>query len=81
MRAGQLATGSHIKGITKTLEKWKSVYKNANKRDDQESVLDAVRFKTEVLWAQLDALYYAYVEPGFIPTGAFIPKGFKKKFG
>jgi len=31
MRAGQLATGSHIKGITKTLEKWKSVYKNANK--------------------------------------------------
>ena len=30
MRAGQLATGSHIKGITKTLEKWKSVYKNAN---------------------------------------------------
>ncbi len=30
MRAGQLATGTHIKGITKTLEKWKSVYKNAN---------------------------------------------------
>ncbi len=31
MRAGQLATGSHVKGITKTLEKWKSVYKNADK--------------------------------------------------
>tara|TARA_B000000460_G_scaffold216796_1_gene166562 strand:- start:714 stop:1454 length:741 start_codon:yes stop_codon:yes gene_type:complete len=30
MRAGQLATGSYIKGVTKTLEKWKSVYKNAN---------------------------------------------------
>ena len=30
MRAGQLATGSHIKGITKTLQKWKSVYSNAN---------------------------------------------------
>ena len=30
MRAGQLATGSHIKGITKTLQKWKSVYNNAN---------------------------------------------------
>ena len=30
MRAGQLATGSLVKGITKTLEKWKSVYKNAD---------------------------------------------------
>ena len=30
MRAGQLAIGSHVKGITKTLQKWKSVYKNAN---------------------------------------------------
>ncbi len=30
MRAGQLATGSHVKGITKTLQKWKSVYNNAN---------------------------------------------------
>ena len=57
------------------------VIKNAQTRDDQESILDAVRFKTEVLWAQLDALYYAYVEPGFIPPGAFIPKGFKNKFG
>ena len=26
MRAGQLATGTYIKGITKTLEKWKSIY-------------------------------------------------------
>ena len=57
------------------------VIKNAQTRDDQESVLDAVRFKTQVLWAQLDALHYAYVEPGFIPPGAFIPKGFKNKFG
>ena len=30
MRAGQLATGTYIKGITKTLEKWKSIYKNAD---------------------------------------------------
>ena len=29
MRSGQLAFGKHIKGITKTLEKWKNVYKNA----------------------------------------------------
>lgn len=38
-----------------------------------EAALGALRFKCEVLWAQLDALYYAYVEPGFIPPGAFVP--------
>ena len=32
------------------------------------------KFKTEVLWAQLDALYYAYIDPGNIPPGAFIPE-------
>jgi pyrroloquinoline-quinone synthase len=36
-------------------------------------VLDALRFKTNVLWAQLDALHYAYVEPGLVPPGAFVP--------
>ena len=30
MRCGQLAFGTHIKGITKTLEKWKGIYKNAD---------------------------------------------------
>jgi len=30
MRCGQLAFGTHIKGITKTLEKWKNIYKNAD---------------------------------------------------
>ena len=43
-------------------------------RDEQDSVLEAVRFKTDVLWAQLDALYHAYVEPGHIPPGAFVPE-------
>ena len=55
------------------------VITNANSREDQESVLAAVRFKTEVLWAQLDGLYYAYVDPGFIPPGAFVPEGLKEK--
>jgi hypothetical protein len=32
-----------------------------------------LRFKCDVLWAQLDALYFAYVEPGLIPPGAFVP--------
>ncbi len=32
------------------------------------------RFKCDVLWTQLDALYLAYVEPGMIPPGAFVPE-------
>ena len=39
----------------------------------QQDVLDALYFKTDVLWAQLDALYHAYVSPGHIPPGAFNP--------
>ena len=30
MRTGQLATATHIKGVSKTLEQWKSIYKNSN---------------------------------------------------
>jgi pyrroloquinoline-quinone synthase len=41
---------------------------------EQEAVLAALRFKCDVLWAQLDALYLAYVEPGLIPPGAFVPE-------
>lgn len=46
----------------------------ARTRADQEKVLAALRFKCDVLWTQLDALYLAYVEPGLIPPGAFVPK-------
>ncbi len=46
---------------------------NAHTRDDQDAVLAALRFKCDVLWSQLDALHYAYVEPGRIPPSAFIP--------
>ncbi|WP_340117224.1 pyrroloquinoline-quinone synthase PqqC [Pelagibius sp. 7325] len=51
------------------------VLREARTRDQQEQVLAAVRFKTDVLWAQLDALYHAYVSPGHIPPGAFVPEG------
>jgi pyrroloquinoline-quinone synthase len=47
---------------------------NAHSRTEQEACIDAVRFKCDVLWAQLDALYAAYVEPGLIPPGAFRPE-------
>lgn len=40
---------------------------------DQEAVCEALIFKTEVLWAQLDALYSAYVAPGRIPPGGWHP--------
>ena len=46
---------------------------NARTQETQQAVVDALVFKTEVLWAQLDALYCAYVEPGFIPPGAYVP--------
>ncbi len=35
--------------------------------------VDALRFKMDVLWAQFDAFYHAYVAPGMIPPGAFVP--------
>jgi pyrroloquinoline-quinone synthase len=50
------------------------VIREAANRAQQEAVLNAVRFKTDVLWAQLDALFGAYVEPGNIPPGAFVPQ-------
>ncbi len=46
---------------------------NALTRQEQQAVVDALVFKTQVLWAQLDALHFAYVEPGLIPPGAFRP--------
>jgi pyrroloquinoline-quinone synthase len=50
------------------------VLENARSSEQQQAVLNALKFKTDVLWAQLDALYFAYVEPGFVPAGAFRPK-------
>lgn len=50
------------------------VWRNACTRAEQELAIAALRSKCEILWAQLDALYFAYVEPGFIPPGAFRPE-------
>jgi pyrroloquinoline-quinone synthase len=43
-------------------------------RQEQDACIEAVRFKCNVLWAQLDALHHAYVDPGLIPPGAFTPE-------
>lgn len=42
---------------------------------EQRLALDALTFKCDVLWAQLDALYLAYVDPATPPPGAFRPEG------
>ncbi len=47
------------------------VYKHAETRTQQEKVIQALRDKCDILWAQLDALYFAYVQPGWPPPGAF----------
>jgi pyrroloquinoline-quinone synthase len=49
------------------------VHKHARTREQQELCLAALRFKTDVLWSQLDALNHAYVTPGLVPPGAFVP--------
>ena len=50
------------------------VLDNATTAERQQAVIAALYFKCDVLWAQLDALYYAYVAPGFIPPGAYDPE-------
>jgi coenzyme PQQ biosynthesis protein C len=49
------------------------VKREARTAEEQQAVLAALEFKCDVLWAQLDALYHAYVEPGHVPPGAFRP--------
>ena len=46
---------------------------HAGTRSEQEAAIGALRCKCDILWAQLDALYFAYVQPGWPPPGAFIP--------
>jgi len=49
------------------------VQRHARTPAEQQAVLAALRFKCDVLWAQLDALEHAYVTPATPPPGAFIP--------
>jgi pyrroloquinoline-quinone synthase len=51
------------------------VKQHARTRAEQESVIAALRFKCDLLWAQLDALHFAYVAPALPPPGAFRPVG------
>jgi pyrroloquinoline-quinone synthase len=45
----------------------------ATARREQELAIRSLRHKCAILWAQLDAIYFAYVQPGWPPPGAFQP--------
>src|ERR1700684_2024876 len=47
------------------------VFEHAETRAQQELAIQALRDKCDILWAQLDALYFSYVQPGWPPPGAF----------
>ena len=49
------------------------VVEHAKTRQDQDLALGALSAKCDILWAQLDALYFSYVSPGWPPPGAFQP--------
>jgi pyrroloquinoline-quinone synthase len=49
------------------------VVKHARTREEQELALTALIGKCDILWAMLDAIYFAYVAPGWPPPGAFQP--------
>jgi coenzyme PQQ biosynthesis protein C len=44
---------------------------HAGTRAEQELAIGALRAKCDILWAQLDALYFSYVNPAWPPPGAF----------
>ena len=50
------------------------VKREARTPEQQHAALAALEFKCDVLWSQLDALYHAYVAPGHVPPGAFVPQ-------
>lgn len=46
---------------------------HARSRAEQQAAVDALVTKCDILWAMLDALHFAYVSPGVIAPGAFVP--------
>ena len=53
--------------------------RNAKTRSEQNSVCNALKFKTDVLWVMQDALYHSYIN-GHVPPGAFMPKDFDDRY-
>ena len=53
--------------------------KNARTREEQDSVCEALKFKTDVLWVMQDALFHSYIN-GHVPPGAFMPEDFDDRY-
>lgn len=51
---------------------------HAKTRAEQQAAVNALVTKCDILWAMLDALHFAYVEPGLIAPGAFVPADHRK---
>ncbi|MGH6925006.1 MAG: pyrroloquinoline-quinone synthase PqqC [Propylenella sp.] len=49
------------------------VKEHARTPEERRKVCEALLFKCDVLWSQLDALHHAYVLSGGIPPGCFVP--------
>ncbi|MGQ0563907.1 MAG: pyrroloquinoline-quinone synthase PqqC [Gemmobacter sp.] len=49
------------------------VLAQAQTAKEQDAAMAALTFKTDVLWAQLDALWHGHVAPGAIPPGSWAP--------
>jgi pyrroloquinoline-quinone synthase len=43
------------------------VVEHCTTRESQDRAADALTIKCHILWGMLDAIYYAYVSPGFLP--------------
>jgi coenzyme PQQ biosynthesis protein C len=50
------------------------VRREARTPEGQQAALRALAFKCDMLWAMLDALHFAYVEPALPPPGTFRPE-------
>ena len=50
------------------------VKQHARTAEQQQAVLDTLKFKCDVLWCMMDALHYSYVTPALVPPGAFVPR-------
>jgi pyrroloquinoline-quinone synthase len=47
------------------------VRQHAHTAEQQDQAAHALLAKCDILWAQLDAIYFSYIEPGWPPPGAF----------
>lgn len=50
------------------------VKQHARTPEQQDAAIRALEFKCDVLWVQLDALYFAYIDPKMAYPGKFLPK-------